>query len=100
MGINEQGKPVVKVPPSVSAQVMIGQLLGMADELTSYVSSRLSSPDSPIVLKCIPYGKLEDVMPYLGRRAIENKSVLGNSNTSVERQRISQELRRRLFHKP
>jgi len=55
-------------------------------------------------------------MPYLGRRAIENKSVLGqysstrhilypldthmpsgNSNTDVERQRIANELKRRLF---
>ncbi|KAG8761177.1 hypothetical protein FRC14_006226 [Serendipita sp. 396] len=96
---NEQGKEVVRVPPSVSAQVLVGQLLGMADELTNYVSSRLNSPNSPIVLKCIPYGRLEDVMPYLGRRAVENKSVLGNSNTSIERQRISQELRRRFFNR-
>jgi proline dehydrogenase len=65
----------------------------MADKLTNYVSSRLDCEDAPMVLKCVPYGRLEDVsahffgsrqgltleqvMPYLGRRAIENKSVLG-----------------------
>lgn len=88
---------VLKVPQWVSGQVQLGQLLGMADGLTNYVSCRLDCQDSPMVLKCVPYGRLEDVMPYLGRRAIENKSVLGNSNTDAERQRIGGELRRRLF---
>lgn len=88
---------VVTVPLDVSSRVQIGQLFGMADELTNYVSSRLDCPNSPMVLKCVPYGTLEDVMPYLSRRAIENKSVLGNSNTTIERQRVARELRRRLF---
>ena len=104
---------VVSVPLDVSSRVQIGQLFGMADELTNYVSTRLDSPNSPMVLKCVPYGKLEDVMPYLSRRAIENKSVLGtqleqpfvhcshslpgNSNTSIERKRVARELRRRLL---
>jgi hypothetical protein len=36
-------------------------LIGMADELTSYVAGRMQCPDAPMVLKCIPYGSLEDV---------------------------------------
>ena len=32
------------------------------------------------------------VMPYLGRRAIENKSVLGNGAAKVERQRAAAEI--------
>ena len=37
------------------------------------------------------------VMPYLSRRAIENKSVLGGGAAAHERQRAGKEIRRRLF---
>lgn len=111
------GNGMLNVPESTSAQVQLGQLLGsylvlwldrtnaqgglgMADELTNYVASRLNCPGAPMVLKCVPYGKLEDVsapiriesllsnqksqvMPYLSRRATENKSVLGKGDASL-----------------
>lgn len=35
----------------------------------------------------MPYGALADVMPYLSRRAIENKSVLGDGSAQRERER-------------
>jgi len=36
-------------------------------------------------------------MPYLGRRAIENKSVLGDGAAARERKRAAREIRRKLF---
>ena len=36
-------------------------------------------------------------MPYLGRRAIENKSVLGNGGAADERKRAAKAIYSRLF---
>lgn len=36
-------------------------------------------------------------MPYLSRRAIENKSVLGNGGAVEERRRAGQLIRKKLF---
>lgn len=46
----------------------------MADGLTNYVSSRLDSPGAPMVLKCVPYGRLEDVSFSLS--LIDHKLIL------------------------
>lgn len=35
-------------------------------------------------------------MPYLGRRAIENKGMLGDGGASEERRRAGREVRRRM----
>jgi proline dehydrogenase len=46
----------------------------------------------------IAYGSLSEVMPFLGRRAIENKSVMsGEGGAAAERQRLASELWRRWF---
>lgn len=45
--------------------------------------------------KSIPYGSLEEVIPYLIRRAQENRSVLQGARR--EQELLSQELRRRLL---
>ena len=37
------------------------------------------------------------VMPYLSRRAIENKSVLGEGASEEERQLAAQEIKKRIF---
>lgn len=47
------------------------------------------------VYKSIPYGSLEEVIPYLIRRAQENRSVLRGARREWEL--LSQELRRRLL---
>lgn len=47
------------------------------------------------VYKSIPYGSLEEVIPYLIRRAQENQSVLRGARREWEL--LSQELRRRLL---
>ena len=46
--------------------------------------------------RCVPYGALAEVMPYLSRRAIENKSVLGEGVAARERMRAGREIRRRM----
>ncbi|KAJ2515288.1 proline dehydrogenase [Coemansia sp. RSA 1939] len=59
LGIELSGEPV-----------MFGQLLGMQDA-TSYALAKLSLP----IYKYVPYGGLDEVLPYLIRRAQENSAV-------------------------
>nr|XP_012630456.1 probable proline dehydrogenase 2 [Microcebus murinus] len=70
--------------------VCFGQLLGMCD----HVSLALGQAGYA-VYKSIPYGSLEEVIPYLIRRAQENRSVLQGARR--EQDLLSQELRRRLL---
>ena len=87
----------------------------MTDALTNYIVDRTRS-SSPFILKYVPYGALVEVcvqhstlygvflissfvqvMPYLSRRAIENKSVLGEGASEEERQLAAQEIKKRIF---
>ncbi|XP_032751062.1 hydroxyproline dehydrogenase [Rattus rattus] len=70
--------------------VCFGQLLGMCD----HVSLALGQAGY-LVYKSIPYGCLEEVIPYLIRRAQENRSVLQGARR--EQALLSQELWRRLL---
>ncbi|KAL6035273.1 hypothetical protein STEG23_024856 [Scotinomys teguina] len=70
--------------------VCFGQLLGMCD----HVSLALGQAGY-VVYKSIPYGCLEDVIPYLIRRAQENRSVL--QGVRREQVLLGQELWRRLL---
>ena len=45
--------------------------------------------------KYMPYGPVEDVIPYLVRRAHENKAML--QGTDEERKLVRAEIRRRFF---
>mmetsp|Transcript_2405 Transcript_2405/g.3498 ORF Transcript_2405/g.3498 Transcript_2405/m.3498 type:complete len:504 (-) Transcript_2405:35-1546(-) len=60
----------------------IAQLYGMGDSLTHAVATA-GIP----VIKCIPYGPVEAVLPYLSRRLIENSDMM--SGVSVELSRLS-----------
>lgn len=75
-----------------SGDVTFGQLLGMCD----YVSFPLAEAGYH-VYKYTPYGPVMGVMPYLSRRAYENKALLKGAD--YERQILKQELKRRLFFK-
>ncbi|OBZ80094.1 Proline dehydrogenase 1, mitochondrial [Grifola frondosa] len=95
-GLAKEQGGVVHIPDEVTERISLGQLYGMHDALTNHLVDRTRC-SSPFVLKYTPYGNLSDVMPYLSRRAIENKSVLGNGGAAVERQRAAKEIRERFF---
>ncbi|KAJ7612570.1 FAD-linked oxidoreductase [Roridomyces roridus] len=80
----KEGRLVVK--EQLGERVTFGQLYGMCDDLTETLANRLDS-NAPMVIKYIPYGALSEVMPYLSRRAIENKSVLGPDGGAAKRER-------------
>ncbi len=74
--------------PLNNSHVHFSQLLGMSDNITFNLAKAGCS-----VSKYLPFGPLEDVIPYLMRRAQENSSVSGQ--TGRELQLIKKELRRR-----
>ncbi|CED82539.1 Proline oxidase [Phaffia rhodozyma] len=96
--VGPDGKTLLSVSQAVRDRVSMGQLYGMCDALTSSIANTFVPEGSPLVLKYVPWGGLQDVMPYLGRRAIENKTVLkGEGGASAETSRITRELKRRWF---
>jgi proline dehydrogenase len=86
---------VLTIPPAVSARVAFGQLYGMHDALTNALVDGTRA-SSPVVLKYVPYGGLREVMPYLSRRAIENRSVLFDGAAAAERRAAGREIWRRI----
>jgi proline dehydrogenase len=74
--------------PANDPHVYFAQLLGMSDN----ISYNLASADYNVA-KYVPYGPVEAVMPYLFRRADENKSIAGQS--SREFNLVANELCRR-----
>jgi len=92
----EGDKTIICAP--AAERCVIGQLYGMSDALTDELVAQVVSP-SPCIIKYVPYGPLLAVMPYLARRAVENKSVLsGEVGAAAERRRVGAEIRKRLLH--
>jgi proline dehydrogenase len=73
---------------SSTPSIYFAQLLGMSDHLSYNLANEGFN-----VAKYVPYGPIEEVMPYLLRRANENTSVAGQ--TSRELKLIQQERNRR-----
>ncbi|XP_041829500.1 hydroxyproline dehydrogenase isoform X3 [Melanotaenia boesemani] len=69
--------------------VCFGQLLGMCD----HVSLTLAK-EGYAVYKSVPYGSVDDTLPYLVRRAQENRTVL--QGIRKERDLLRKELKQRL----
>lgn len=69
-------------------RISFAQLLGMGDHLTFNLASAGFN-----AAKYVPYGKLQEVIPYLGRRAQENSSIKGQ--TSRELELLTREMKRR-----
>ena len=80
--------------------ICFGQLYGMGNDITYGLVreiTKLSLPSSVNVsiVKYIPYGGLHDAMPYLVRRAEENRGMLRGS--ILEREALLAELKRRTW---
>jgi len=73
-------------------RIYFAQLFGMSD----HISFNLANAGYNVV-KYVPFGFIETVMPYLLRRAEENTSIAGQSSRELEL--IRKELKRRQNHK-
>ena len=69
--------------------VYFAQLFGMRDNLSFPLGNQGYN-----VFKYLPYGKVEEVMPYLLRRAAENSAILGDSVTELDL--LKEELKKRV----
>lgn len=69
-------------------RIYFAQLLGMSDHISFNLSSERYN-----VAKYVPYGPVNEVLPYLIRRAEENTSVAGQTNRELSL--IQREIRRR-----
>uniref|UniRef100_A0AAR2KD20 Proline dehydrogenase n=1 Tax=Pygocentrus nattereri TaxID=42514 RepID=A0AAR2KD20_PYGNA len=72
--------------------VCFGQLLGMCDHVSLTLAQQGFS-----VYKSVPYGSVDDTLPYLVRRAQENRTVL--QGIRKERDLLRQEVHRRVKEK-
>ncbi|GAB6028785.1 Hydroxyproline dehydrogenase, variant 2 [Chamberlinius hualienensis] len=59
--------------------VTFGQLYGMCDQITFPLARK-----GYVVYKCTPYGTVDEVLPYLYRRAMENQAVIKGSRKEVK----------------
>jgi proline dehydrogenase len=71
-----------------SGLVFFSQLYGMSDTISFNLAK-----NGYHVVKYVPYGPVEKVMPYLTRRAAENSSIAGQSSREFEL--IKREMKRR-----
>lgn len=72
--------------------IYFGQLLGMADHLTFTLAN-----NGYKAYKYVPYGPIDEVVPYLIRRTQENSTLLGSAGVQEERKMVGRELRRRVL---
>ncbi|CAG8299274.1 unnamed protein product [Penicillium salamii] len=87
------------VSDEVAGSVAFAQLYGMKDDLTNKITgSVMAESGLPLVVKSMSYGDLKECLPFLARRATENKAVLeGRGGAVAERVRLSREIRSRLM---
>jgi proline dehydrogenase len=59
------------IPPNTNQQLHFAQLLGMANDTSQDLLNKGYK-----VMKYVPYGTPKEMVPYLGRRLVENISIL------------------------
>jgi proline dehydrogenase len=72
-------------------RVAFAQLLGMSDPITFNLSAHGYN-----VAKYVPYGPIQEAIPYLIRRAQENTSVAGQTSRELTLLREEQQRRRQI----
>merc|ERR1712198_121944 len=77
------------IPPD-SGRVVFGQIYGMAEQISIPLAAAGFT-----VYKSVPYGPLTEVLPYLSRRAAENKVVLAGARR--EQELLVKEIKRRVM---
>ncbi|EON70078.1 hypothetical protein W97_09344 [Coniosporium apollinis CBS 100218] len=87
------------VSKEAAGSIAFAQLYGMKDDLTNKITGSVATEGGfPLVVKSMSYGDLKECMPFLARRATENKVVLeGRGGAVAERVRLGREIRRRLL---
>ncbi|KAK2687850.1 hypothetical protein QWA68_013730 [Fusarium oxysporum] len=94
---DENGKLVVS--KEIAGSFAFAQLYGMKDDLTNKITGSIEAEGGlPLVVKSMSYGDLKECLPFLARRAIENKAVLeGRGGAAAERVRLGREICRRIL---
>ncbi|KAJ5349937.1 Proline oxidase [Penicillium brevicompactum] len=73
----ENNSPKLLVSDEVAGSIAFAQLYGMKDDLTNKITgSVVAESGLPLVVKSMSYGDLKECLPFLARRATENKAVL------------------------
>ncbi|KAI0248067.1 FAD-linked oxidoreductase-like protein [Lactifluus subvellereus] len=99
VGLAFRGKDgTVQLDDLTAERVSLAQLYGMSDTLTDRLAD-LVKTRAPFVIKYVPYGPLSEVLPYLSRRAIENKSILGSGHAAEERKQAFDAIWQHFFGK-
>ena len=77
---------------SCDERVWFSQLLGMSDHISFTLAKKGYN-----VVKFVPFGPMEKLVPYLTRRAEENTSIAGQASRELEL--LQKEIKRRSLHR-